>query len=117
MREVTISPVLNGWIVKVGCQTLVYDDKGDLLRDFVSFLADPAKTEKRILETAVNRQITMPGLGAAAVGVGQMNTTDEEPGANRGLGIGLAAQAFQTNPLPEPTARREWHGAGERPGA
>lgn len=67
MREVTISPVLNGWIVRVGCQTLVYDDKSDLLRDFVAFLEDPVKTERRIVETAVNRQITMPGMRTPAM--------------------------------------------------
>ncbi len=47
MRDVTISKVMNGYVVKVGCQTLVYETQGSLLGALGEYLANPEETEKR----------------------------------------------------------------------
>lgn len=52
--EIEIRPILNGWLVVVGCQTLAYTDKETMLRDLREWLDKPEETEKRILESAVN---------------------------------------------------------------
>jgi hypothetical protein len=46
MREVTIRKVLNGFIVQVGCQTLVFDDKAKMLIELSSYIDNPAQMEK-----------------------------------------------------------------------
>ncbi len=61
-RSVQISAVLNGWIVVVGCQTVVYTDRGELTRDLDQYLRDPAGTEERFLKTAINASVTGAGL-------------------------------------------------------
>lgn len=59
MREIMIAPALNGWIAKVGCQTLVYASKDQMLKDLDEYLSDPHKKEKEFLKTAVNAKHTM----------------------------------------------------------
>jgi len=80
MRDVKITAVLNGWIAKVGCQTLVYINKEDLIWDLGEYMDDPKAKEKEILKEAVNKYLvadmptgeppTMPagqGLAGAAL--------------------------------------------------
>jgi hypothetical protein len=62
MREVVISAVANGWIVTVGCQRFVYDDKDKLSGDLRDYLADPVATEERIMKTAQNARFTMGAI-------------------------------------------------------
>ena len=50
MRDVTITKVMNGYIAKVGCQTLVYETQGALLGALGEYLSDPEGTEKRMIE-------------------------------------------------------------------
>jgi len=57
MRDVKITAVLNGWIAKVGCQTLVYINKEDLIWDLGEYMDNPKAKEKEILETAVNKYL------------------------------------------------------------
>lgn len=57
MHEVTIMIVLNGWIVHVGCQTVVYTVREALLTDLNEYLADPQGKEKEMLGKAINSQI------------------------------------------------------------
>ena len=64
-RPITINAVLNGWIVMVGCQTVVYQDRNQLVTDLDAYLKDPAATEARFLKTAVN-QAHMGGAVEAA---------------------------------------------------
>jgi len=49
MREFNVIPVLNGFIVKIGCQTVVFEGKQaiiDAVRDYVLY---PEETEKEFL--------------------------------------------------------------------
>lgn len=60
IRNVEISSILNGFIVRVGCQALAYTSIDELLLDLGSYLRNPEETEKRIIETkGINRVHTM----------------------------------------------------------
>lgn len=50
MRAISINPVLNGFIVTVGCQSLAYTSIDKLLLDLGKYLRDPEATEKEIVE-------------------------------------------------------------------
>lgn len=54
-RPLTINAVLNGWIVTCGCQTVVYQDRNQLVSDLNAYLQDPHATEARFLKTGVNQ--------------------------------------------------------------
>lgn len=55
MREVRITPVLNGFIVTVGCQTVVFTSMNDLLRELKSYQIDSASVEKEYLSGSINK--------------------------------------------------------------
>jgi len=60
LREIHISPVLNGFIVQAGCQKLAYTSIDKLILDLGAYFRDPEKTEKRILkEEGINRKYTL----------------------------------------------------------
>jgi hypothetical protein len=59
MRDVQITAVANGWVVQVGCQRFVYNDRSALIVDLSDYMTDPIATEKRIMEKAVNAKYTM----------------------------------------------------------
>jgi hypothetical protein len=50
MRDVTISKVMNGFIVKVGCQTLVFQEQTAMIVELNNYLTNPEETEKRFVE-------------------------------------------------------------------
>ncbi len=54
MHNVTITPVLNGWSVKVGCQTVVFENADRLLNELRCWLADPQSTQKRFQSDSIN---------------------------------------------------------------
>lgn len=68
-RNVSITAVANGWSVRVGCQTFVYETRGGLMRDLGDYLSDPEGTEKRMLASAQNIKHTMDGLMGRAADV------------------------------------------------
>lgn len=49
-RSVTIERQLNGYLVRVGCQTLVFEDVVKLIHELARYLADPAAVEREYLE-------------------------------------------------------------------
>ena len=53
-RDITIKVVLNGWIVIVGCQTILFTDLVLLTQEIGTYLLDPEDRERHYLETAVN---------------------------------------------------------------
>lgn len=76
MQDVTISPVLNGWKCRVGCQEVVFTDKQTLLKELGDYMTDGEAVEKRFLERAVNRpRIPMSALGTMEA----QNSVDMEP--------------------------------------
>lgn len=59
-HSIQIDMCLNGYMVRVGCQTLAYTERAKLLKDLANYLADPKKTEQRFLDTeAYNKEFVM----------------------------------------------------------
>lgn len=59
-REITITPVLNGFVCKVGCQKVVFESVSGLLRELGEYLSDPDGVEKRFVANAVNKMSIGP---------------------------------------------------------
>lgn len=53
-REITIVPVLNGYILNVGCQRVVFQDRAQMLTEIEVYLKYPEQTEQRYLNNRVN---------------------------------------------------------------
>jgi len=64
-REIRIEPVLNGWICRVGCQTVVFNEKKTMLAEMEAYYSDPDGTEKRYLASALNK-VEGPQVPSAA---------------------------------------------------
>ena len=47
IRPIAITAVLNGYIVSVGCQQVVFNNTETLITELRVYLADPEDTEKR----------------------------------------------------------------------
>lgn len=56
-RQITITPVLNGFIAKVGCQDVVFTDKQSMLTALSEYYDNPDQVEERFLKRAVNRLV------------------------------------------------------------
>ena len=58
IHEITIKAVLNGYVVKVGCQTLAFDDRKKMLAELGRYYADPEATEKSYRKAGLNAKHT-----------------------------------------------------------
>ncbi|MDO9530378.1 MAG: hypothetical protein Q7J27_14640 [Syntrophales bacterium] len=54
MRNVVISPALNGWKVQIGCGEVVFVDKEFMLEELSRYIDTPDKVEKEYQGNAVN---------------------------------------------------------------
>lgn len=54
VRQIMITPVLNGFIAEVGCQRVVFESRGKLLEELRRYLNDPCEVEKVYISQAVN---------------------------------------------------------------
>ena len=68
MRTVTIDAALNGFIVHVGCQTLVFNSAAILLKELDEYLADPGKKEAEARKTALHKQLFDQPCNPSGVG-------------------------------------------------
>lgn len=60
IRALEIYPVLNGFVVKAGCQLLAYTDREKMKSDFAAYVDDPQSMEKRMVELeGFNRKTTL----------------------------------------------------------
>ena len=64
IREINIKPVLNGFICKVGCQTVVFTSVKDLVRGIEEYYNHPEETEQRFVAAAVNKTMDNGPLAA-----------------------------------------------------
>jgi len=64
VREITIRPVLNGFVCQVGCQTVVVGSIDVLVDGIRDYYRNPEATEKKWIECAINK--TMNGSQEAA---------------------------------------------------
>jgi hypothetical protein len=55
MRDIRIRPILNGWIVKAGCQELCFTDARTLGMELTRYVQYPQEVEKEYLAKAVNQ--------------------------------------------------------------
>jgi hypothetical protein len=53
-REISITPVLNGFIVRVGCQNLVMKTPDELGQEIARYYKEPVATEKAYIANKVN---------------------------------------------------------------
>lgn len=56
-RQVQITPVLNGYLVHVGCQLLVFSDRATLMQELNDYLIDPAKVEAIYRAGSIHREL------------------------------------------------------------
>lgn len=71
MHDIKIKAVLNGYIVKVGCQTVVFGSRKKLFRELDRYLDNPSAVEREYLEKykdaneadAPSMEIRWPNLG------------------------------------------------------
>jgi len=57
VREIRINPVLNGWVVTVGCQVVVFNDLQRMTQEIGSYYLNPEETEKRYQSEARNKTL------------------------------------------------------------
>lgn len=55
IREITITPVLNGFVCKVGCQKVVFESVSEMARNLEAYYKNPEAVEKEFLAKAVNK--------------------------------------------------------------
>jgi len=60
IREISITPVLNGFICKVGCQKVVFESVVSLVQNLEAYLKDPNAVEARFIRDAVNKMPDQP---------------------------------------------------------
>ena len=70
-RTIAIKTVLNGFVVKVGCQTVVFTSRADLINHLDQYLKaeNPYQFEETFLAGAINAN----KLGYTSDGTGQQN--------------------------------------------
>jgi hypothetical protein len=54
MRNITISPALNGYVCQVSCTTVVFESRESLVAALTRYLLSPLETEKEFLSKAIN---------------------------------------------------------------
>ncbi len=54
MKEVKIRPVLNGWVVFVGCQEVVFIELDLMISELRRYILSPDHVEKEYIAKAVN---------------------------------------------------------------
>lgn len=59
-REIIIIPVLNGFLVQIGCQKVVVNSIRDLTEGIRDYYANPAETEKRWISNKLNDTLECP---------------------------------------------------------
>lgn len=82
IRDIHITPVLNGFICDVGCQRVVIAGKTQLLNELARYLDAPEQVEKEYVANAVNRmpEQCQPGAQRAE----PPPAASSEPGIRRG---------------------------------
>lgn len=53
-KELLITPVLNGFVVRVGCQQVVFKDAAELGANITKYYTNPRDTEHSFLKNKVN---------------------------------------------------------------
>jgi len=86
IRDIHITAVLNGFIVKVGCQRVVYTSVSGLLDGLHEYYANPTDKEVKMLATSLNSK-HIDGIATVAEARGEVH---ECCGASASLGASRA---------------------------
>lgn len=54
MRDITIKPALNGFVVRLGCQRVVFNDRDTMFRALKDYLDEPGKIEEMYKYCSIN---------------------------------------------------------------
>jgi len=57
MHNISIVPVLNGYLCNVGCQSIVFSNPDHLLHELRRYLIDPEAVEGEYRNTSLNRRL------------------------------------------------------------
>lgn len=60
MKNITIKPAQNGWIIEVGCSTFVAISKERMLDEIRRYIDSPSVVEDEYRENAVNQDDDSP---------------------------------------------------------
>ena len=67
IRDIRISSASNGYVVQVGCTTLLFTDMEAFLRELRAYLTDPNRAEKTFLEN-FNMPVEAPSVTLGSMG-------------------------------------------------
>jgi hypothetical protein len=66
VKELHIRPVLNGFVVKIGCQEVVFTSVKDFIKEFTRYQEKSDEVEKEYVKNALNKVgIPTPPAGEA----------------------------------------------------
>lgn len=74
IRDIKIRAVLNGFVVEVGCQTVVFNDPDSLAVAVRKYLSDPEGTEKNYLALPNAKHTNGGDLPVATAGIPNRST-------------------------------------------
>jgi hypothetical protein len=94
MKTVTIRPVLNGFVVTVGCSEIVFKVMEDLCEELVRYQRHPEAVEKEYMARAVNH----PGPTSGLI----CTVTEAEAAGRTGMTATEAARVRNNIPPPQP---------------
>ena len=77
IRDLNIHPVLNGFVVQVGCQTLVFKKLAHMTAEIERYYGNPEQVEKEYIATAVNKTKGEPA-GIATLNRAYAGQTEQE---------------------------------------
>ena len=55
MRTIEIIPALNGWIVQVGCEKILFIDSLLMIKEIKRYIDDPKAVKEEYLKSRVNK--------------------------------------------------------------
>jgi len=61
-RTITIEPVLNGFVVQVGCQRVVFNNLESLCENIHRYYKDPSGVEKQFVRDCINKTLDGPAV-------------------------------------------------------
>ena len=67
MRNLSITPVLNGFIVNTGCQVVVFEGKDKLLKELKRYIKNPTEVEKEYLKNRLFKPNDLENTPTCAV--------------------------------------------------
>ena len=79
MRDVTIKPALNGYVVRLGCQRVVFTDRAQMLRALDDYLENPREVERMYLVNSCNSKQLGFADNAATAGQDTCDRSYPEP--------------------------------------